>query len=53
MLLASIPIFLFAGVGSAIFWIIGASVVVSALHAAFYARDEPDDPFMAASMNIV
>ena len=53
MILASIPIFLMAGVGSAIFWIIGATVVVSALHAVFYARDEPEDPFMAPGLNIV
>lgn len=53
MMLASVPIFLMAGVGSAIFWIIGATVVVNALHAVFYARDDPDDPFTAAGMDIV
>lgn len=53
MILISVPVFLMAGVGSAIFWIIGATVVVNALHAIFYSRDEQEDPFMAPGLNIV
>lgn len=47
----SIPIFLIAGAGSALFWIIGASVVCILLHAVFYSRDEQEDPF-TAQLNI-
>lgn len=42
--ICSIPLFIFAGATSALFWIIGASIVVICLHAIFYARDE-EDPF--------
>lgn len=48
----SIPLFLFAGASSAVFWIIGASLVVVVIHAVFYARDDSDDPFLA-QMNTV
>jgi PRA1 family protein 1 len=49
----SIPLFLLAGAGSAVFWIIGASVVCIVLHAIFYSRDnQQDDPF-SMEMNIV
>ncbi len=50
--ICSIPIFLFAGASSAVFWIIGASLFVICLHAAFYSRDDLDDPFLP-QMNIV
>lgn len=50
--MCSIPLFLLAGAGSAVFWIIGASSVLICLHASFYAREEPEDPFLA-QMNIV
>lgn len=50
--LLSVPLFLIAGAGSAVFWIIGASIVVIVLHAVFYARDEQEDPF-AMQMNVV
>jgi hypothetical protein len=49
--LCSIPLFLLAGAGAAVFWIIGASVFLIILHAIFYARDEQDDPFL--QMNVV
>ena len=48
----SVPLFLIAGAGSAVFWIIGASIFVIILHAAFYAREEQEDPFLL-QMNIV
>jgi hypothetical protein len=44
--LCSIPLFLLAGAGAAVFWIIGASVCLIILHAVFYSRDEQDDPFL-------
>jgi hypothetical protein len=50
--LCSIPLFLFAGASSAVFWIIGASLFIIVLHAVFYSRDELDDPFLP-QMNIV
>ena len=50
--ICSIPLFIFAGAGSAVFWIIGASIFVILLHAVFYAREEQEDPFMM-QMNIV
>lgn len=34
--LASIPIFIIAGAGTAVFWVIGASIVSIVLHAALY-----------------
>merc|ERR1712137_157377 len=34
--LASIPIFILAGAGTAVFWVIGASVFCVIMHAAFY-----------------
>jgi len=49
--LVSVPIFLYAGASTAVFWIIGASMVVIVLHAAFYSREE-QDPFLL-QMNIV
>lgn len=48
----SIPLFLIAGAGSAVFWIIGASMVVIALHASFYSREDQEDPFLV-QMNVV
>lgn len=48
----SVPLFLIAGAGSAVFWIIGASIFVIILHAAFYSREEQEDPFLV-QMNIV
>ena len=48
----SVPLFLIAGAGSAVFWIIGASIFVIILHAAFYSREEQEDPFMF-QINIV
>ncbi|CAF0926429.1 unnamed protein product [Brachionus calyciflorus] len=48
----SLPLFLIAGAGSAVFWIIGASFFVIALHASFYSREEQEDPFMV-QMNVV
>lgn len=50
--ICSIPLFLIAGAGSAVFWIIGASIVVIMLHAGFYSREEQEDPFLA-QLNIV
>lgn len=50
--LISIPVFLIAGAGSALFWIIGASIFCILMHALFFSNDEPDDPFLA-QMNIV
>jgi len=44
--ICSVPVFLFAGATSAVFWIIGASLVVIVVHAAFYSRDE-EDPFQS------
>jgi len=44
--LASIPIFLIAGAGTAVFWVIGASIVCIVLHAAFYNYEsEIEDAF--------
>ncbi len=41
----SIPLFIITGATSAVFWIIGASLVVIIVHAVFMQRDE-EDPFM-------
>lgn len=35
----SIPLFLFAGAGGAVFWVIGASIFLIGLHATFYNYD--------------
>jgi len=44
--LASIPIFIIAGAGTAVFWVIGASIVFIVLHAAFYNYEsEIEDAF--------
>jgi len=44
--LASIPIFILAGAGTAVFWVIGASIVLIVLHAAFYNYEsEIEDAF--------
>lgn len=40
--ICSIPLFLLAGAGSAVFWVIGASFFVVALHASFYNFDALD-----------
>ena len=50
--ICSVPLFLIAGAGSAVFWIIGASIFVIFLHGIFYSRDEQDDPFLA-QLNVV
>lgn len=39
----SIPLFLLAGAGAAVFWVIGASFFVIGLHASFYNFDAIDD----------
>jgi len=41
---ASIPLFVFAGAGTAVFWVIGASFFIIALHASFYNFDALDLP---------
>ena len=41
--LLSIPIFLLAGAGSVIFWVLGASIFAVLLHAGFYQSDLADD----------
>jgi hypothetical protein len=51
--ICSVPLFLIAGGGTAVFWIIGASIFVIFLHASFYARDDQDDPFLAQLNNII
>jgi len=44
--LASIPIFILAGAGTAVFWVIGASIVFIVMHAAFYNYEsEIEDAF--------
>ncbi|ELU09515.1 hypothetical protein CAPTEDRAFT_19146 [Capitella teleta] len=43
--LMSIPVLWLAGAGSAIFWIIGASVFVIMLHASMYSLDDEVAPF--------
>ena len=40
--ICSIPMFLLAGAGSAVFWVIGASFFVIGLHATFYNFDALD-----------
>ena len=41
--LLSIPLFVLAGAGSVIFWVIGASIFSVLLHAGFYKADLADD----------
>lgn len=43
--LCSFPLFWLAGAGSAVFWVLGASVFVIMLHAALYSPDEETEPF--------
>ncbi|XP_052806087.1 prenylated Rab acceptor protein 1-like [Mya arenaria] len=43
--LCSFPLFWLAGAGSAVFWIIGASVFVIMLHASFYTPGDEGEPF--------
>ena len=38
----SIPLFVIAGAGTAVFWVIGASFFIVALHASFYNFDALD-----------
>jgi len=40
----SIPLFVIAGAGTAVFWVIGASFFLIALHASFYNHDALDLP---------
>jgi len=40
----SIPLFVIAGAGTAVFWVIGASLFVIAIHASFYNFDALDLP---------
>jgi len=40
----SIPLFLLAGAGGIVFWVLGASIFVISLHAAFYNYDALDVP---------
>jgi len=40
----SIPLFVIAGAGTAVFWVIGASIFVIAIHASFYNFDALDLP---------
>jgi len=40
--LCSIPLFLLAGAGGVVFWVLGASIFVISLHAAFYNYDALD-----------
>merc|ERR1712066_150327 len=40
----SIPLFVIAGAGTAVFWVIGASLFIIALHASFYNFDALDLP---------
>ncbi|XP_064650608.1 prenylated Rab acceptor protein 1-like [Lineus longissimus] len=48
----SIPVFWIAGAGSVIFWLIGASIFVIALHATMYAGEE-EAPFEELEMEPV
>jgi len=41
---ASIPLFVIAGAGTAVFWVIGASLFIIGLHASFYNFDALDLP---------
>lgn len=43
--ICSFPLFWLAGAGSAVFWVIGASVFVILLHAALYSSSEEAEPF--------
>jgi len=42
--LCCIPLFLLAGAGGVVFWVLGASIFVISLHAAFYNYDALDVP---------
>lgn len=43
--LFSVILFLLAGGGSVVFWIIIVSIHVICIHGALYSADEPEDPF--------
>jgi len=43
--IASFPLFWFAGAGSAVFWVIGASIFVIVLHSSMYSIEEEAQPF--------